>query len=343
MKTETQFISGDTTNVEYALRIVRFAGTGHGPTVYMQAGLHAQELPGFVAIERLLPLLETAEAEGRIRSKITLVPHANPIGQAQALFHDNLGRFDFHARTNFNRSFPLPGGPTYDPQLGTAVAFLKSTLMDLSEDADIVLDLHCDDEGPVYLYVPDACWPEAQKLGDALGAVAVLTWIGEGGGAFEDAVIKRWLATHAGRPLTGKVVSTVELRGMLDVDTDLADTDAAGLYAYLVAIGAVEDQLAAKASTNPVVQDQTHVDMIKAPMAGAILYRVKPGDIVVAGQTIAEIVPGDSRIPSYDILAPRAGLVLTRRARRYARRGDDIAKIVCDSPSSELPGGPLEP
>ncbi len=102
-----------------------------------------------------------------------------------------------------------------------------------------MLDLHCDDEGPVYLYVPSECWPETAPLADALGAVAVLTWSGEGGGAFEDAAVKRMLHRVAGEPIPGKVVSTVELRGMADVGAATAEGDADGLYRYLVAAGAL--------------------------------------------------------------------------------------------------------
>ncbi len=180
MKTLEHIIPGDATGHSFVLRSHHFEGGGKGPAVYIQAALHAQELPGLAAIHFLMPMLAKAEAEGRLRSAVTIVPHANPIGLSQGLFNEQVGRFDLTSRINFNRSFPLPGGWTYDAALGTATEALKAKLLALCADASIVLDLHCDDEGPVYLYVPSPCWPTAAPLADAMGAVAVLLWDGEG-------------------------------------------------------------------------------------------------------------------------------------------------------------------
>ncbi len=345
MKITTQCITGDAAGLEYALRALHFEGSGEGPRVYMQASLHAQELPGLAAIHYLLPMLEKAETAGKLRSHITIVPHANPIGVSQAMFDEQQGRFDVYSRINFNRSFPLPGGWTYDEKTGSAVEFLKSMLMELSADADIVLDLHCDDEGPVYLYVPEACWPSAAPLSAALHAAAVLTWKGDGGGTFEEAIVRRWLHEAKGGPIPGKVVSTVELRGMRDVSPETGKTDAEGLMRYLVAVGAVKAAVKpSPVTTSRLVRDQEFVDLVRAPAPGMILFHVLPGQNVKAGQLLAEIVmsagdPGGT----HEIRAHRNGFLLTRRSRRYARRGDAIVKIIGESPSVTARPGPLEP
>jgi predicted deacylase len=336
-------IAGDTPGQAFALETLRFEGSGDGPSVYMQAALHAQELPGFVAIDALLPRLAAAEAEGRMRGRITIVPHANPIGLATGLFGEGLGRFDPYSRVNYNRAFTLPGEARREEALTPAVDRLKALLLALSADAEIVLDLHCDDEGPVYLYVPDACWPAAEPLAAALGAIAVLTWSGEGGGAFEDAVVRRWLDAAGGGAIGGRVVSTVELRGMADVGAATAEADARGLYGYLVAVGAIADAAHAPAPAwTGLWADQSHVDMIRTPAAGAALYDVAPGERIAAGGRVARIVGAPGR-PAHDVRAPREGLVLTRRARRFLRRGDDVAKIVGPGPAAFAGEGPLEP
>jgi predicted deacylase len=61
--------------------------------VYIQASLHAEELPGMLAAHHLRPLLEAAEAAGLLRGEVVLVPVANPIGLAQRLDHKPMGRF----------------------------------------------------------------------------------------------------------------------------------------------------------------------------------------------------------------------------------------------------------
>jgi uncharacterized protein len=339
MKRETIHISGDTPGLDFSFDVIRLGG-GSGPRVYMQAALHAQELPGLVAIHALLPMLEKAEAEGRLRSVITLVPHANPIGLSQSVMLENLGRFDLASRVNYNRHHPLPDhvGPAFP----TAVDRLKQTLLDLSADADLVLDLHCDDESPVYLYVPEEFLEAALPLADAIKAKCILTWPVEtdGGGAFEDATAKRHWQRAAGAPVQGKLATTVEFRGIRDVDPDLADEDANGLYAYLVAIGAVDDRrVGPLKSARPLIRSQYCTDMLRTSVAGAILYHIEIDTPVKAGDLVAEII---TPAGPHALRAERDGLLLTRRQRRFARIGDDIAKIICDSANPTLKPGPLE-
>ena len=72
------------------------------PKVYLQASLHAEELPGMLVAHHLRPALEQAEREGRLRGHVVLVPAANPIGLAQRLDHKAMGRFEFETAQNFN-------------------------------------------------------------------------------------------------------------------------------------------------------------------------------------------------------------------------------------------------
>jgi uncharacterized protein len=339
MKREKVHIAGDTPGQDFTFDVIRLGG-GNGPRVYMQAALHAQELPGHVAILALLPMLEKAESEGRLRSAITLVPHANPIGLSQSLMLENMGRFDLASRSNYNRNVPLPG--SIGPDLPTAVERLKQLLLDLSADADLVLDLHCDDEGPVYLYVPEEFLEAAMPLADALQAKCILTWPVEtdGGGAFEDATAKRHWHRGEGKGAAGKLATTVELRGIHDVEPYYATKDAAGLYAYLVAIGAVEDRKQKQLpSASLLIRSQYFTDMLRTPVSGAILYHIDIDTPVAAGDLVAEII---TPAGPHAVRAQRDGHLLTRRARRFARVGDDIAKIICDGPNPSLKPGPLE-
>ncbi|MEP6566879.1 MAG: succinylglutamate desuccinylase/aspartoacylase family protein, partial [Mesorhizobium sp.] len=149
-------ITGDTEGVSYEFPVFRFDGTeASAPSAYLQAALHAGELPGVVAIDALMPMLAKAEAESRIKGNITIVPWANPIGRAQYHFGEHQGRFHLGTRTNFNRGFPLLAAPDTsllpDTTHGTPDQQLKTRLLQLSLGHDIVLDLHCDDEGLAYL------------------------------------------------------------------------------------------------------------------------------------------------------------------------------------------------
>ena len=117
MQKSIERIAGDSEGVCYKFPVFRFEGSRFEGTdkaassAYLQAALHAGELPGVVAIDALMPMLEKAEAEGRIKGDITIVPQANPIGRAQYHFGEHQGRFHLGTRTNFNRGFPLLAAP----------------------------------------------------------------------------------------------------------------------------------------------------------------------------------------------------------------------------------------
>src|SRR5690606_27076639 len=141
------------------------------PKVYLQASLHAEELPGMLVAHHLRPALERAEREGRLRGHVVLVPAANPIGLAQRLNHKAMGRFEFETAQNFNRHYPDLAGAVFEhvrermgPDAAANVALVRSAVTDwlqawtpgtelaslrrqlllLSHDADVVLDMHCD-------------------------------------------------------------------------------------------------------------------------------------------------------------------------------------------------------
>ena len=84
----------------------RFGDPQARPKVYIQASLHAEELPGMLVAHHLRPLLEQAEREGRLQGHVVLVPAANPIGLAQRLDHKAMGRFELDTAQNFNRHYP---------------------------------------------------------------------------------------------------------------------------------------------------------------------------------------------------------------------------------------------
>lgn len=53
--------------------------------VYIQATLHADEIPGLLVAHHLIKLLDAAERNNEIQQKITIVPFANPIGLSQQI------------------------------------------------------------------------------------------------------------------------------------------------------------------------------------------------------------------------------------------------------------------
>lgn len=350
MQKTIERIAGDSEGVAYEFPVFRFEGTDKAaPSAYVQAALHAGELPGVVAIDALMPMLAKAEAEGRIRGAITLVPWANPIGRAQYHFGEHQGRFNLGTRTNFNRAFPLLAAPDArllaDVNLGGADRRLKKRLVELSLGNDIVLDLHCDDEGLAYLYIHTSLWPHMADCAAAMGIDAVLLWSEDSSGTFEGASIMPYQNVPASvARFDRRVATTVEYRGMLDVDSGLAASDAAGLYRLLVTRGVIQDPSVPKASSfSGAVVPLENIEMMPSPKAGAILYDVKPGDRVNKGDRLATIVhaPGEAGGRT-EVFAPQSGFILTRRSRRIIRAGEDLLKLAGDKRSADARSGTLE-
>jgi len=279
--------------------------------------------------------------------RITVVPWANPVGRAQYFLGEQQGRFHLGTRTNFNRDFPLVQRPDAallpDTSLASVDQKLKARLLALSLGHDIVLDLHCDDESVAYLYVPAELWPAMQDCAAAMGVDAVLLWQGASNSAFEEASVHPYL-TGARDRLGHVAVTTVEYRGISDVDGALARSDAEGLYRLLVARGVVADpSVPAPGPFTGVVAPLENIDMMPAPKAGAILYDVAPGDRVRKGDRLATIVhaPGE-KDGHAEVFAPQDGYILTRRSHRITRAGDDLVKLVGGRRSADARSGTLE-
>lgn len=336
-------IEGDTPGIAWRLPVLHFPGNkADAPKIYIQAALHAGELPGTALVHFICERLRQAEGTGAILSDIVVVPHANPIGAAQSHFGEMQGRFDLGSRTNFNRDFPLISLRDRDLLIENlerypAVDRLKRQLIHMALGADLVIDLHCDDESLQYAYIDEAFWPEAADLAGALKMDAVLLSDGESS-AFEEAVSFAWKYEVPGEKkarLPGKLSVTVELRGTRDVYPEMAREDAKGLWRFLAARGAVRDEGAALGTfTGPAVP-LDNVEMIRAPQAGTVLFHRNIGERVKEGDLLATIItaPGMAN-GTIDVLAPQAGLIVTRVSDRLVRRRGDLMKIGADKPSS---------
>jgi uncharacterized protein len=351
MQRATRIIPGDTPGQQFSLEVLTFAGNDpSAPSAYLQAALHGGEFPGVAAIHFLVPMLEAEERAGTLAGNVTIVPMANPIGAAQWLFGEPMGRFDLASRTNFNRAHALLDGldtsnlPALDAPLPAADR-LKAELLRLALPHEIVLDLHCDDESEQYIYINRDFWPAMRDLAVALDCKAVLTWRDTADSAFEEAAAHPVIKTGADAPdYKRRAVTTVEFKGLTDVSAEKGRDDAKGLYKFLVHRGTIEGKTKLKlAGFDGPVTPLENVEMIRTPAGGMVFYHVNIGDTVKKGAKLATVVtaPGDA---SGDIIltAPQAGRILTRRSSRFLRRGDDVLKLVAAKPSATAKAGSLE-
>ena len=340
---------------------LHYGETGAGEKAYLQASLHADELPGMLVMHHLMRLLEEAEARGQLRGEVVLVPIANPIGLAQHILHDGHGRFELASGENFNRGYPdffAAIGDDIEARLGpdedanrhairdamrqhlatlapaTELASLRHALSALACDADVVLDLHCDNEAVMHLYCEEPYWPQCEPLACLLGARTVLLAKASGGASFDEAMSGIWWQLEARvreRPFPIPLACmsvTVELRGEADVDHALATRDAAALYSFLVYRGIVAgDERAAPLPElccvpTPLAGSET----LRAPHPGVIAFLKQPGDEVEAGEAVAEIIDPLARRVT-PVLATYPGLLYARVHKRHATRDMAVAKV----------------
>lgn len=342
------------------LQFHHFGPTDSTETAYIQASLHADEIPGLLVVNHLVHLLDKAAAEGLIHKKIVLVPFANPIGLGQNLLGSHIGRFSLSTGINFNRDWiditkklihrvdgllhrdnAVENVRIIREEMTRLVdslilfkddAVMKKELFKVACTADIVLDLHCDSDAVMHMYTHDRLWPQFSDLAGALESKCHLLSADSGGNCFDEACSCPWaaLADHfpdCAIPMACQS-ATVELRGEGDVSDELAAKDAAALFRFLQRRGYIAGGDSVEIGTVADATPLTGVDMIQAAVAGVLAWRVRPGDTVQRGQMLGEIVdvtnPDAPRTP---VVTQAAGLVFGMRRHRLARPGEIIVKV----------------
>lgn len=338
-------------------------GSAGGPKAYLQASLHADEIPGMLVMHHLMPLVAEAEAAGRLRGEVVLVPVANPVGLAQRILHGGVGRFELGSGENFNRGYPdflAAVGPEVVRALGgdadanrvriraamrahvdaivpvTELAALRKVLSGLACDADVVLDLHCDHEAVLHLYCEEPFWPQGEPLARLMGVEAALLAKDSGGASFDESMSGAWwklgerLARERGNdgpaiPLAC-LAMTVELRGQIDVDHDLAARDARALFDFLVLRGIVDGPAPHLPPLRCTPTPLAGSEDLNAPHAGVIAYRMALGAEVAPGDVVADIVDPLAG-PATPVRATCAGRLYTRSHKRYAVPGLTVGRV----------------
>ena len=369
---ETRVLPQVSPGTRRSLTILRYGIAGSRPKAYLQAGLHADEAPGYPVLQALVEKLDEASEQGAIVGEIIVVPVANPIGLAQWRDEMLQGRFDFVNSINFNRQHhdlidrlidsigpelgehadqnvkairTCCGDIIADLQPEDEAATLKQLLLSLSHDADIVLDLHCDLEALMHVYIGTPLWPDSEDLSAQMGAEATLLAADSGGTPFDEANSRPWwvlaekFPDHPIPPAC--MAATVELRGISDTDPEMIERDSENLLCFLQRRGLIEGTPAQPPALINPATPLTGVDYVKATSAGIIVYLKKLGDRVKEGDTLARIInplPEAGAQKMVEVKSRTDGLLFSRNVDRFARPGKIIAKIAGTEPLSDAEG-----
>jgi predicted deacylase len=315
----------------------RFDGDGSGPKVHLQAGVHADEIAGMLVLHLLLPRLQACQDQGLLKGCVTVVPQANPFGIGQFRQGRILGRIHEATGQNFNRLFDRSLALT---RPATNLGHWQKSLAQLAADADLMLDLHTDDEALPYLYIHRSFWPQGRELAAALKVDVAILWDEGGDGSFEETIISPWLREAE---IGKRLAATIELRGQADVNDLLAEQDAAGLYAWLCACGVIDEQVLLAQWQGEAV-DIGCMESIFAAQPGVLIFERALGDHLEEGERFARILgrPGD---PASEVVlrAAQAGRMVTRYRDRLVPQGAVVAKFTGSRQSQNWAGGLLDP
>ncbi len=357
MTVEALPIGGTAPGTVQTLTVRRFGQPGARPKVYVQAGLHADEPPGMLAAHHLIGLLQAQADAGRMVGEVVVVACANPIGLSQQVMGSLIGRFDLGDGINFNRGYPaladsvaqavsdkLTGDPAGNTALiraallqanaaseaVTPAEHLKRMLLGLALDADLVLDLHCENEGAVHLYTLTPLADRVGPLTALLGAQALLLASDSGGQPFDEACSRPWLdfqSRFPGHPIPLACCAvTVELRGEADVSRALATADAEALLASIIFEGTIDEAAPALPPARCRPTNLADVELLFAPMSGVLVLHRAVGDSIAPGDLMAEVIDPASGTVSA-LHARYAGVLFAHESSRVVSAGCSVAKI----------------
>lgn len=346
---------------ERHLVVHRFGRKDARPRVWLQAAIHADELPGPLVLHHLMVRLAEADRNGMIPGEIMVAPLANPVGLAQVVGSVLQGRYALDGSGNFNRGFidlrddleTAMAGKLGDDAAAnvTAIraalesllagqkaddesAILKLSLHRLAATADIALDLHCDDQAALHIYCGPRQADAFADLAARLGAAALLMAEDSGDTPFDEALTRPWwrlIERHPDKPIPADAMlsCTVELRGRADIDDATAQRDANSIFDWLQGRGAISGTAAPAPPATCQATPLDGVGPVRTPHAGLWVPCVEPGTRVAAGEVVGYLV--DPMLPAdagrLALKAPVTGMMFARMRPDLAKPGDRVAKI----------------
>ncbi len=281
---------------ERSIKTHRFGVSGARPKIYLQAGLHANEAPGYLILHHLLGKLIEADARGAIAGEIVVVPCANPIGLGAHVLGVHLGRYAIDSGVNFNRGFPdlaALAGPALEGRIGddeaANVAAIRAAMMDaigrvrarteldqmrlslmrLAADCDYLIDLHCEEDALFAMIMGPWCWPGME--GFAADMQPDKVFLADFPPLFDTALSRPWrdlAARFPGKPVPQACQSgTFEMRGVGAVDDETAARDAAHLFRALTRVGAIAGDAGPPLKAKSAAAPFKAVEFIKSQQA----------------------------------------------------------------------------
>jgi len=313
-----------------SITVFRFGRKGARPKLYMQAAIHANEMPGTMALHHLMPQLIEADQNALMLGEVIVVPAVNPIGHAQLVGNQHSGRYHLLSYENYNRNW-IDLAPAVAERIGDKLGrnakanigwirkaalaalsqleplnelrTLRVEIQKLSVDADYVLDLHCDIHAALHLFMSARDWPDgsATRTGPAYELAADL---GSEATLYNEPYPAALTFSGVNGALWGRLAErfpeaeipqacmscTVEMRSQFDVSHAQGERDAANLMRWMIRQGLVAGTAGRLPKLKRAATPIQGMDVGYSPKDGFLAYHVVPGTRVSHGQAICDVI-----------------------------------------------------
>jgi len=294
----------------------RYRGKQPGPTVYIQAAQHGEEVSGTELLRRLHHQL----LEMPLSGEVITVPVANP------LTFDLVGyqvpeTFD-QVNPNMNRVWP-------GDQNGTIHEQMAAGLWESVQEADVVIDLHAASPATLPHVLHTARDTDAERLAAAFGTDLLLAESADEHAGEEwhsrnfDGKL-RVAAFHEGIPCI-----TPEIGDSRRLDESAIEIGLTGIVNVLRELDAVPERPVDNGQT---LRQQNHLGRVTATESG--LFRPVPelslGEIVEAGTHLGTVYAPELYEPVQNVTAKRTGIVYSITQEPTVKAGDRLVNIAVD-------------
>jgi predicted deacylase len=308
---------------------------GPGPTAWVTAGVHGNEVVGLAVAQDLAADLTPADVTGTV----VIVPSCNPAGLRRR------DRESYYDGEDPNRGFPdLHDDRAEPPSVQELIDKRLYKAFTETVPADALLDLHTAGAGTVPFTIRDRVLYDADRgarteddarvlagemaaLADAIELPVVTEYLPA---TYTDKSLQRSLA-GAALNAGGIPALTLELGEHRHVRRDRHAAGLAATYRGLVAIGCLDTVPTAVADADPGVEAPVKfpVRRFEGPRtttAGVVRHRVTPGDTVAIGETVADVVTPHG-VSRETIESDHDGYVLGHREGALAYENDPVCHM----------------
>lgn len=310
-RTELRVLLGETLDgAPLGVPAVVLRGQRSGPLVWVQAGLHGDELNAVHALHEVLRVLD-----GRlVRGRVVAFPTVN------LMAFRALARVSPLDGIDANRVWGDHAQALAGHSAGTLDHFARFGGMLLDCSPDLVVDMH--DGGPHFEIAPHAAYVGGAgpvrdaARGHALAAgLPFVVELPEKG-----VTLDHWL-----RP-RGLASLTVESGGTLARGLTAVASLGGAVLAIMRRLSMVDPAIGGAATVVPEPIELRRGDAVRAPRSGLLVTLVGPGSPVARGQVIGDIFDAFGRHVA-DVRSPAEGRVVGLRTTAVVNAGDQVASV----------------